>query len=268
MRNDLYIITTLSNMHVGSGDVNFDIIDNQIQRDPITTLPNINSSSLKGAFREASKDSQYTTYIFGPENDDNDSHQTGALHFFEASLLSRPVRSNKRAYFMATSKGVIKSFLDLIKNFDIDIEKDIKDSLETLLEIEVSEGKAKIFENIDGVILEDIKASYTKLDTSKLTPLLGENIALFSDEDFKKLEIPIVARNALENGISKNLWYEEIMPKMSRFYFTIAKPTNLDDTDREKLSKFEERFDNTTNIQIGAGKSIGYGYCQIKKVSK
>ena len=52
MKTELYKITTLSNLHVGSGDINFDVIDNQVQRDSITNLPNINSSSLKGAFRE------------------------------------------------------------------------------------------------------------------------------------------------------------------------------------------------------------------------
>ncbi len=52
MKTELYKIITLSNLHVGCGDINFDVIDNQVQRDPITQLPNINSSSLKGAFRE------------------------------------------------------------------------------------------------------------------------------------------------------------------------------------------------------------------------
>jgi CRISPR-associated protein Cmr4 len=52
MKTTLYKINTLSNLHVGSGDINFNVIDNQVQRDPVTNLPNINSSSLKGAFRE------------------------------------------------------------------------------------------------------------------------------------------------------------------------------------------------------------------------
>jgi CRISPR-associated protein Cmr4 len=52
MKTELYKITTLSNLHVGSGEINFDVIDNQVQRDAISNLPNINSSSLKGAFSE------------------------------------------------------------------------------------------------------------------------------------------------------------------------------------------------------------------------
>jgi len=270
MKRDLYTITTLSNLHVGSGDINFDVIDNQVQRDAITELPTIHSSSLKGAFREAVGESQYTKYIFGPENTDNDSHQTGAFHFFEASLLARPVRSNKKPYFSATSVGAIVSFLELLKDFDIVFDEVVKDELLKLSKEKVSDGKPLIFEKINGVIVEDFETGISSLDVSKLEDFLGENLALFSDKDFKELDLPVIARNKIANEDKNdgNLWYEEVVPKKSKFYFVIAKPTNLDETDKkENLDAFEARFDNTTNIQFGANKSIGYGYCKLQKVS-
>ena len=52
MKTNLYVITTMSNMHVGSGEYNTGVIDNLVQRDVINEYPNINSSSLKGAIRE------------------------------------------------------------------------------------------------------------------------------------------------------------------------------------------------------------------------
>ena len=127
MKTELYKITTLSNLHVGAGDINFDVIDNQVQRDSITKLPNINSSSLKGAFREHfSKEGEFQSnmvkYIFGPDNKSNDSHQTGAYSFFEAQLLSRPVRSSHKAFFNATSPKVLKSLLETIENFGINFD--------------------------------------------------------------------------------------------------------------------------------------------------
>jgi len=77
-----------------------------------------------------------------------------------------------------------------------------------------------------------------------------------------------LARNYLVNGESKNLWYEEVVPKKSKFYFVIAKPTNLDEADRqEKLDAFEKRFDNSSRVQFGGNKSIGYGYSKVEKVS-
>ncbi len=44
-------ITAKTNLHVGCGTDDYGIIDNLIQRDHITNLPVINSSSLKGALR-------------------------------------------------------------------------------------------------------------------------------------------------------------------------------------------------------------------------
>lgn len=269
MKKELYTLTTLSNLHVGSGDINFDIIDNQVQRDAITTLPVIHSSSLKGAFREASGEgNQYTKYIFGPENKDNDAHQTGAFHFFEASLLCRPVRSNKKPYFTATSVGVIKNFLTYLEDFEITFDEDIKNALEKLSNEKVAKGNPLIFEKLEGVILEDEEAKVSLLDVSVLGDFLGENLALFDDEDFKALSLPVLARNYLEEGVSKNLWYEEVVPKKSKFYFVIAKPTNIDNADyKENIAKYEARFDNTTNVQFGANKSIGYGLSKVQKVS-
>jgi len=269
MKRELYTINTLSNLHVGSGEVNFDIIDKQVQRDDVTTLPIIHSSSIKGAFREASgEENQYTKYVFGPANTDNDAHQTGAFHFFEASMLTRPVRSNKKAYFNATSVGVLEAFLQTIEDFDIAFDEESKKTLQALASQKPKEGAPLIFEALDAVILEDLKAQSTMLELSILETLLGQDIALFNDKDFKELELPVLARNYLEKGMSKNLWYEEVVPKKSKFYFVVAKPTNLDDADaKENLKNYEARFDKPCKVQFGANKSIGYGLSLVQKVS-
>lgn len=269
MTRELYTITTLSNLHVGSGDINFDVIDNQVQRDAVTNLPTIHSSSLKGALREAFGEGQMTNYIFGPDNKSAESHITGAYHFFEASLLTRPVRSNKKAYFNATSTGVIKAFLELIEDFEIEFDEVLKSALEKLSKLKVEEQKPTIFENLSGVILEDFEATISSEDVTKVTAFLGENLALFNDKDFKNLDLPVLARNYLEDGVSKNLWYEEVVPKRSKFYFVVAKPTNLDEADKkEKIEKFEKQFEKQNKIQFGANKSIGYGFTKVTKVSK
>jgi len=67
----LFMIETVSNMHVGSGDSNFGVVDNLVQRDPATTYPYISSSSLKGALREHFEsnnvDKNVIEAIFGSE---------------------------------------------------------------------------------------------------------------------------------------------------------------------------------------------------------
>ena len=275
MKTTLYKITTLSNLHVGAGDINFDVIDNQVQRDSISNLPNINSSSLKGAFREhftkeGKAQSNMVKYIFGPDNSDNNSHESGAYSFFEAQLLTRPVRSSVKAYFNATSSQAIKNLLNTIENFNIEFDNTLKQELEKLSNIKVQKGTPIIFDNIQNTILEDEKAVHHNFDTSKLKEFLGDNLALFDDNDFQNLDLPVLARNYLVNGESKNLWYEEVVPKQSVFFFCIAKPNNIDPKDYDqKIKGFENRFDNEGQIvQIGANKSIGYGYTKVAKVSK
>jgi CRISPR-associated protein Cmr4 len=274
MKTELYKITTLSNLHVGSGDINFDVIDNQVQRDAITNMPNINSSSLKGAFREHfsndENESNMVKYIFGPENNSNDSHQTGAYSFFEGQLLTRPVRSNVKSYFNATSKVIVKNLLQSIEDFEIDFDSEIKIELEKLLKIDVKKGSPVIFENINNAYLEDVRAVSNTLDISKLKEFLGEDLALFDDAEFAELDLPVLARNALKDGVSQNLWYEEVVPKKSTFFFCLGKPENIDPKDYDqKIKGFESRFTKEgSKLQIGANKSIGYGFTKVQKVSR
>ena len=271
MKTELYILNTLSNLHVGSGDINFGVVDNQVQRDTISNLPIIHSSGLKGAFREHFEEigdnAKMINYIFGSEST-SDKHQAGAYSFFEAQLLSRPVRSNTKAYFSATSPSVIEDFLKTIENFNIELDQALIDELKKLSTLKPS--KPLIFENISDTILEDYEAEYKELNISKLEGLLGKNIALLNDKDFKALDLPVIARNKLENGLSQNLWYEEVVPKKSKFFFVIGKPTNVEESDyKEKIKGFDNRFKNEGEIvQFGGNKSIGYGFCRVVKVSQ
>jgi CRISPR-associated protein Cmr4 len=206
-------------------------------------------------------------YIFGSERLSKES-QAGAYSFFEAQLLTRPVRSNNRAYFNATSPKVIQNFLDTIENFGIDFDEDLIDELKAFSKLQPQKNQPLIFEDISNTILEDDKAVVYNFDTSKLQHFLGDNLALFVDSDFQALDLPVIARNKLENGKSVNLWYEEVVPKQSKFYFTIAKPDNIDESDK-KIKEFDSRFENEGLIvQFGANRSIGYGFSRVKRVSK
>ena len=45
----LYKMTCLTNLHVGNGDVNYSIIDNEVELDYVLKEPTIPSSGVKGA---------------------------------------------------------------------------------------------------------------------------------------------------------------------------------------------------------------------------
>ena len=115
------------------------------------------------------------------------------------------------------------------------------------------------------IILEDYEAEVTrdldnqiKAGIEYMTKLLQTGIALFHDDDFKELcrNLPVIARNNLENGESKNLWYEEVVPHHSLFYTIILK--------QEGQSIFDYDFNNNV-VQIGAGATIGYGYTRFER---
>ena len=278
IKYDLFSITCLTNMHVGSGDINFGVVDNLVQKDPVTDLPTINSSSLKGALREFFEeeigDSDLVMFVFGSSpqalHSSTAGQGVGNYRFFSANLLSIPVRSNKRPFFSAVSPFLLKTFVRNIDLFKINCR--VKTKIEGLAN-NIHPGKENplIFEKPDGKItLEDLAASYqdpATLDMKKIQTFLGENIALFHDDDLKELctELPVIARNYLENGISRNLWYEEVVPRETRFYFVVGIPCSEETrgTHDAFLKGLAENI-----IQVGANASIGYGYVRIEKIKE
>ena len=70
-------------------------------------------------------------------------------------------------------------------------------------------------------------------------------------KDFNDYDLPVMARNYLEKGISKNLWYEEFVPHGSVFYFSV-----ICHDDVENLE-----FSNV--VQFGGNASIGCGFTKI-----
>ena len=294
-KNKAYIIKTKTNLHAGSGDTNFGIVDNQVQRDSITNAPVINSSSLKGAIRDHFNDFLADTNetiantevkpfvfktIFGDEQknlnvEDAKTYsklpKQGLVKFIDAKLLFLPLRSNKKPFFHVTSLATLKEAKSFLKSFDISLELDTINT----------NGKSVVIAN-ESAIVEDVECVALQADFSKIKALFGiENLAIFNDEDFNEAvsSLPVIARNALENGKSVNLWYEEVVPRESILYTVFCYYNNLDNshpdakskTDKKKFEMayklFEEKLLNDT-IQIGANASIGYGITKFVKLGE
>lgn len=255
---EVYIIKCLTNMHVGSGDASYSIIDNQVQRDVITNFPTINSSSLKGSLREYLKnriDTKIVKDIFGDDKD----YGIGKYKIFPGMLLSIPVRSDQKPFFRATCPRIIRDFKNLIDSFNYE-----KLKLEGLIK-KIDEEKA-ISNCIKGEVnIENYKFSIIKSNdhaiTKEITSVFGQDLIVLDDTTFLKIvsELPIIARNKLENGESQNLWYEEMVPRESRFYFGVING-QTNQSDFEKITK--------EPVQIGGNATIGYGYCNIEKIEK
>lgn len=264
-----YLIHCHTNLHAGSGDTTYGIIDKMVQRDVVTKLPCIYASSLKGALREFFEEgpdkvqlSGDADTIFGKKiNSENESvdNSKGNTIFHEAQLIGFPMRSNQKPYFIATSKAALKSFMYKAGLFNIKLtrlEQEINDLPE------VSEGAPVTLNNaFSELMIEDFE-EVRKQDalTGELSKYLGTDLLLMHENDFtaacSDYNLPVIARNNLENGESKNLWYEQIVPHQSRFvFFTVCLGKD----------QFSQSINGKT-VQIGANSSLGYGYCKISKM--
>ena len=273
MASQLYVITAKTHLHAGSGNTNAGVIDNLVQRDPSDNLPCIYASSLKGAFREYFeeylKDVPKADKIFGAginKRKENDTNAKGTHIFHQASLLSIPVRSNLIPFFNATSPAVLQKFLQDAKLFGLEenvatIEKECIDAIGSL-----NKGNDPIVyysSLVTNLKIEDCK-KFTQKDKDQIPQLkkiFGDHLVVFPDKDFQylcgDLNLPVIARNNLENGQSKNLWYEQIVPREARFYFFTVH--------FESDDKFAANV-NAKEVQIGANASIGYGLCKINNL--
>lgn len=279
-----FVLNFNTNLHAGSGDANYGIIDKLVQREPATNRPIIHSSSLKGALREyfefkkpPTKDGdkvitdKLVREIFGShQNDDN--METGKCRFLAAYLLSLPVRSNVTPYFMATSVDVLKELKQEAESTGFTLKPELVKEINSIIGLFIENGKEAlhkgepvIFTNQFGtnVILEDWNARINdNVKVAELGKIAGNPLAVFNSSHFANLcnQLPVIARNQLENGESKNLWYEEVVPRFSRFFqFTLIPDEKNSDID----SFVADLTDSKNTFQIGANATIGYGYCKF-----
>jgi CRISPR-associated protein Cmr4 len=267
---------------VGSGDEAYGLVDNRVQRDVVTQLPNINASGLKGALREYfsykwGEKAEKIIDIFGTDSFDRTEprekriHRAGAFRFFNANLLSIPVRSDFRPFFRATSPEVIKELVDMMDTFGYRDEGGIKEHLRELAGLKPGKGKAFTLNPTDkDAILEDYEytAIYRELNGEAVTVIkhiIGENPVLMDDKDFREIcsdyHLPLIARNHLKDGRSTNLWHEQVVPRESRFYFFLLKP-------RQSQYDNDLGFSQGDPVQIGGNASIGCGFTRIENIGK
>ena len=253
-----YFIECITNLHVGSGDANYGVVDKLVQRDPVTSLPTIHSSSLKGALREHfekkwTKTDIRISEIFGKEDRENSA--SGEYSFLGADLIAMPVRCNYQQFAMTFSKKMAEVVND---KSDVLLNQKIF-NLEYLSENKIYIPNPQTIAqsiSIEGDNLEKLPVPVGGI--GKIPSGLEQKFAYVDDEKFKAYKLPVIARNYLENGTSKNLWYEEVVPHKSVFITYIAATDKV-------FRDFEDEL-TTATIQVGANASIGYGICKFTKI--
>jgi CRISPR-associated protein Cmr4 len=235
-----WLIKAKTNLHVGDEcSTGYGLIDKSVQRDALMKLPCINSSSLKGALNEYCThedklNATQRTEIFGSDKKGNKNSPTkkGNTLFFDAHILFLPVQDDRTLFRYVTSEGVIKRLKEQCKLFSGEI---------TISEIN---------------------------ENNKTFSLNGIEAEVLSDKIFNQRcsddELPIIARNVLDNGESKNLWYEQVIPPETIFYTFMQSPEGILENGLKDGSGYNGLSDKL--VQIGANATIGYGYCKFSKI--
>ena len=272
MKPVLYKISLMTNMHVGSGEVNYSVIDKEVERDAVLGEATIHASGVKGALKDYCRGDQ--TYkgrileIFGDDiKTDSETeieieagHATtkkratspGAYKFFSAQLLARPLRvsSGNLSFVLATTRELLAYFVSLSQGVGIKVA----DAPELIYE----PGTPPFVSSLRNIVVEG-KPVVNLRPQDELWAKLAEKLigkpAVIADS-LKEYDLPVIARNCLnEQGLSKNLWYEEYVPHQSRFFFIILTPDGKDP------------LDFTDYVQFGGNASIGCGYARVTRMA-
>ena len=263
MKTTVYTIRAITNMQPGSGEATQGVVDNFVQRDPATNYPVIFGSSVKGAIRSFMDGNQCQgiNQIFG----DNDKQ--GSYRFFSAQLIAIPLRSNKKPYYLAVSPGIAKQILEIFDTLCFKPDDKLREELKCLKNLN-NFNNPLVEHNINNLVIEDFEhfGGLNDCDLTELKKLLhaDNNIVVLPDDKFNEIvnneNLPVIARNHLENGQSKNLWYEQVIPRFSVFIMPLMYPEN-----DQYFTSFDSKL--TSNIvQIGGNATVGYGYTKFEKI--
>lgn len=255
MEKSVWLIEAETNIHVGNENVsNWGLIDKAIQRDVLTRIPCINGSSLKGALNEFATvvlpkydaEAQIDRLaVFGVEkptgknSGDAPKTQKGGCAFFDASLLLLPVQDDRELYRLKACREQLENFVALVASVGGG------DPLTCEGLVKLLEDRYPLFQSVPGAAAG---SGCAKILPYNLFKDLCEDDAL-----------PVIARNKLENGESKNLWYEQVLPRKCVFATLIVSDN------KEDMKSLVRAFDGKI-VQIGANATIGYGYCKWMKI--
>lgn len=254
-----YLIQCVTNLHAGSGDTTYGVIDKQVQRDPVTNNPTIHASSLKGALREHFEQNskeivsgEIISQIFGSNSRNNGDSNSGYYKFLSADLLALPVRCTHKQFVHVFSENIAKSINQKLQTLTGRLL--FREGLNYANTFYTNDMVAEVF--TEDVSLS-VKPHIYPLEGSQFSLPFFRNQFAAANDDFVKsavTKLPVIARNNIEDGTSQNLWYEEVVPHQSLF-ITFIGTSHI-------IPGFETVLLNDI-IQVGANATIGYGLCKF-----
>ena len=247
MKSYLFTLDCITNLHVGSGDINFNIVDKEVEKDPVTRLPVIHASGLKGAIRDycrAKFDDDTIKKVFGDKSTKDGGESGGLWKFTDAGLVYRMMRAaGNCAAVGVTTKEALEYYVETVKAFGL-----VSGWSPALESISFPEGTNFLCSR-HGLRIEGENTGV--IDNAEIKTILGADLYGIA-QSMENYELPVIARNNRDPQ-SRNLWYEEFVPHGSRFWFILLAP------DGEKVKETL----NDTVIQFGGNASVGCGFCKL-----
>lgn len=232
----VYCLRPFTNLHVGSGESNFGVVDNLIQRDPATGLPCIHASGLKGAIKQLcdykKMEPGVLKEIFGSDAEANKPKVKKASDD-EATKVKIKDAQQGKAFFMSAQLYAIARPMEQrpYQRVTCQAVKDLYAQFLSDLGLNVAQHNIG-FGDVDSI------------DDAAFVELCDD------------LNLPVIARNALDNGESVNLWYEQVLPRESLLYFAIL-------WEKDEHKKALEAILLNNPLQVGGNASVGYGFTKV-----
>lgn len=279
MNSNFYKIQCITNLHMGSGDINYNVIDNEVERDPVNNLPVMFSSGVKGAlrdhFRDQGADTKKIKEIFGSDiiRKNGESSLPGKVRFLTACIMFLPFRAarGRYPYYLVTTKGILQQFSTMYQSI---MGKEFKDGFQSGLD-RIKDNVAYGNKEVE-VKLEDYAYNSIQPIPEDIASVIKEfipdqsrkQVLIIPDQDFgggnNRVLLPVLARNCLDKqGISINLWYEEVVPHDAIFYLPILSNGTTDGDNALKDFNSFLLSKNNNLVQFGGNATIGYGLTKV-----
>ncbi|HEY0556751.1 MAG TPA: type III-B CRISPR module RAMP protein Cmr4 [Thermoanaerobaculia bacterium] len=288
------LIHAMSPLHAGTGH-SVGAIDLPIARERPTGIPLIPGSSIKGALRARSQDSQWTRDIFGPDTANSSDHG-GSVQFSDAHLLLLPVRSLRGTFAWVTSPHLIRKFARGAREAGLTLAR-LPDSpamanccvLNDTLTIPGPNGRRVVFEDLDfdvddaqeatlrsfvaevaGILFPPAAADYQdwRISLTNRICLVHDDMMSFLLETAMEVQAHIRLDNDTKTVERGGLWYQESLPTESVLAGLVvaADVTAAKGRSEQTAAALLNHVASLTTglVQLGGKATTGQGSCFVR----
>lgn len=277
MNTKIFEVKCITNLHIGTSGSAYGVIKNEVEKDVVLNTPLLPASGIKGALRDfwRQNNKDYQKEIFGSDPTEQNEGSKGKCKFLNGQMILRPMRvsSGDYSYCLVTTPDLIRTMLDTFRDFGVKTYRGIsisdfnsESACDNIFDREGIHGSVYYskgnIQEIEGYGVDSCIESNNAIFKMLSDIAEGVPVAIMKNEVFQMIDLPIVARNHLIDGKSNNLWYEELVPHQSRFYFI----TLWEGNDEENIYNYIIDEIPKIPISFGGNNSIGNGYCSIEVV--